>query len=86
MNSMKHIYRSFFVFVALFLPALVLAHGEVDDVHVEPAEVANPEARGGVIIALVAFAALFAGFIWYSKRQNTPKPLVTPVPPTPPSP
>jgi hypothetical protein len=81
---MKNI-QSFFYTIGMFFPSVLLAHGEVEDGHVDPVAVANPEARGGVIIALAAFAALFAGFIWYSKRQNTPKPPVTPTPPTPPT-
>lgn len=77
---MKYIQPSLYFFGALFFPSMLLAHGEVDDGHMDPVDAANPESRGGVIIALLVFAALFAGFIWYSKRQNTPKPPVTPTP------
>ena len=81
---MKNIQSLLYVFGALFFPVIACAHGGVDDGHVEPVDAPNPESRSGVIIGLVVFAALFAGFIWYSKRQNPPTPPTTPTPPTPP--
>lgn len=81
---MKNLQLFFCALSVLLFPSLLSAHGEVADGHVDPVETANPESRGGVIAALVIFAVLFAGFIWYSKRQNTPASPTTPPPPTPP--
>lgn len=83
---MKNLQTYFYVLFALLIPSTLSAHGEVADGHVDPVETANPESRGGVIAALAVFGLLFAAFIWYSKRQNTPKPPESPVPPVPPAP
>ncbi len=82
---MKYIPPFWYLLSGLASPLTLLAGGESGDGHVEHVAVPNPEARGGVIIALAIFAILFGVFMWYAKRQNAPKPLVTPVPPTPPS-
>jgi arginase family enzyme len=57
-----------------FLPLLALAHGEVDDGHVDVPEVApTVDERKKVAIIMGIIAVIIAGVIWYVRRSNKPK-------------
>lgn len=74
---MKNITPYLYLGGSLLIPMISLAHGEVDDGHVEAVTVANPEQRMKVLAVVVVVFALMGIFVWYSRSKNTP---TTPAP------
>ncbi len=53
--------------------AFALAHGEMDDVHVEEVPVADPGSRIYVMIAVaVVFVVMIGWFVWSKKKSKAP--------------
>jgi heme/copper-type cytochrome/quinol oxidase subunit 2 len=69
---MKNIKPFLYVVGTALLPVFALAHGEVDDGHVEAVVAPNPEQRTTVIIVIAVVFVLMGIFVWYSRRNNTP--------------
>jgi len=56
------------------IPLVALAHGEVEDGHVDVAPVAStPDERKKVAIIMGIVAVIIAGGIWFVRRNNAPK-------------
>lgn len=57
---------------AALVPLFALAHGEVDDGHVEAVAVANPEQRMTVLAVVGVVFVLMGIFVWYARSKNAP--------------
>lgn len=71
---MKNITPYIYLAGSLFIPMTALAHGEVDDGHVEAASVSNPEQRMMVLVVVLIVFALMGFFVWHARRKDAPTP------------